>query len=89
MTKRLKLKVRKFLGLVLTFGEVTEEKLVGGGAFAHQDGDKSYPQLFLEEALCDEKTQPKACRQRYKQKINVCSMSSNKMVVLVVTRRRE
>ena len=54
-----------------------------------KDGDKSYPQLFLEEALCDEKTQPKACRHRYKQKINVSSMSSNKMVVLVVTRRWE
>ena len=30
---RLKLKVRKFLGLFPTFVEVTEEKLMGGGAF--------------------------------------------------------
>ena len=31
MAKRLKLKVRKFLGLILTFVEVTGEKLVGRG----------------------------------------------------------
>ena len=30
VVKRLKLKVRKFWGLILTFAEVTEEKLVGG-----------------------------------------------------------
>ena len=37
MAKGLKLKVRKFLGLVTTFVEVTGEKLVGeegGGLFA-------------------------------------------------------
>ena len=33
VTKGLELKVRKFLGLVLTFLEVTGEKLVGGKAF--------------------------------------------------------
>ena len=33
VVKGLKLKVRKFLGLFPTFAEVTEEKLVGGGAF--------------------------------------------------------
>ena len=31
LAKGLKLKVRKFLGLILTFVEVTGEKLVGGG----------------------------------------------------------
>ena len=31
MTKGLKQKVRKFWGLIPTFVEVTEEKLVGGG----------------------------------------------------------
>ena len=31
VAKRLKLKVRKFWELILTFAEVTEEKLVGGG----------------------------------------------------------
>ena len=30
VAKRLKLKVRKFLGLILTFAKVIEEKLVGG-----------------------------------------------------------
>ena len=30
LSKGLKLKVRKFWGLILTFAEVTEEKLVGG-----------------------------------------------------------
>ena len=30
VAKRLKLKVRKFWGLIPTFAEVTEEKLVGG-----------------------------------------------------------
>ena len=30
VAKRLKLKVRKFYGLILTFAEVTEEKLLGG-----------------------------------------------------------
>ena len=34
MAKELKLKVRKFWGLILTFVEITEEKLVGG-IFAH------------------------------------------------------
>ena len=29
--KELKVKVRKFLGLILTFAEVTREKQVGGG----------------------------------------------------------
>ena len=29
MAERLKLKIRKFLGIILTFAEVTEEKLVG------------------------------------------------------------
>ena len=33
VTKRLKLKVRKFLRLIPTFAEVTGEKLVGGGLF--------------------------------------------------------
>ena len=33
LAKGLKLKVRKFLGLIPTFVEVTGEKLVGGGAF--------------------------------------------------------
>ena len=33
VAKRMKLKVKKFYGLVPTFVEVTEEKLVGGGAF--------------------------------------------------------
>ena len=28
--KRLKLKVKKFWGIILTFAEVTDEKLVGG-----------------------------------------------------------
>ena len=31
VAKRLKLKIRKFWGLVRTFGEVTEETLVGRG----------------------------------------------------------
>ena len=31
LSKGLKLKVRKFWGLILTFAEVTGEKLVGGG----------------------------------------------------------
>ena len=31
--KELKLKVRKFLGLIPAFAEVTEEKLVEGGFF--------------------------------------------------------
>ena len=30
VAKRLKLKVKKFLGFIPTFGEVTGEKLVGG-----------------------------------------------------------
>ena len=30
VAKRLKLKVRKFWGLILTFSEVTEEKLIDG-----------------------------------------------------------
>ena len=34
VAKGLKLKVRKFCGLIPTFAEVTEEKLVGGGRFA-------------------------------------------------------
>ena len=34
VAKGLKLKVRKFDGLIPTFAEVTEEKLVGGGRFA-------------------------------------------------------
>ena len=33
VAKGLKLKVRKFLGLIPTFPEVTEEKLVGGAFF--------------------------------------------------------
>ena len=33
LSKGLKLKVRKFLGLILIFVEVTGEKLVGEGAF--------------------------------------------------------
>ena len=33
VTKGLKPKVRKFLGLIPTFVEVTGEKLVGGGLF--------------------------------------------------------
>ena len=33
VTKGLKLKVKKFLRLIPTFVEPTEEKLVGGGAF--------------------------------------------------------
>ena len=33
MAQRLKVKVKKFLGLILTFVEVTGEKLVGVGAF--------------------------------------------------------
>ena len=33
MTKKLKLKVRKVWGIVLTFAEDTEKKLVGGGPF--------------------------------------------------------
>ena len=31
--KRIKLKVRKFWGLIPSFAEVTEEKLVGGEGF--------------------------------------------------------
>ena len=34
VAKGLKLKGRKFCGLIPTFAEVTEEKLVGGGRFA-------------------------------------------------------
>ena len=33
VAKGLKLKARKFWGLIPTFAEVTEEKLVGGGPF--------------------------------------------------------
>ena len=33
--KGLKLKVRKFWGIIPTFVEVTGEKLIGGGLFAH------------------------------------------------------
>ena len=33
LSKGLKLNVRKFWGLILTFVEVTGEKLVGGGSF--------------------------------------------------------
>ena len=33
VTKGLKLKARKFWGLIATFAEVTGEKLVGGGPF--------------------------------------------------------
>ena len=33
LAKGLKLKVKKFLGLIPTFAEVTGEKLVGGGGF--------------------------------------------------------
>ena len=35
VAKGLKLKVRKFLGLIPTFAEMTGEKLVGGGLFGH------------------------------------------------------
>ena len=35
MEKGLKLKVRKFRGLIFTFAEVTEEKLVGGFFIPH------------------------------------------------------
>ena len=35
VAKRIKLKVRKFLGLIPTFVEITGEKLVGGGLFGH------------------------------------------------------
>ena len=35
LSKRLKLKVRRFFGLIPTFVEVTGEKLVGGGSFCH------------------------------------------------------
>ena len=35
--KGLKLKVRKFGGLILAFGEVTREKLVGGAFLPHPE----------------------------------------------------
>ena len=56
VAKGLKLKVRKFLGLIPTFAEMTGEKLVGGGLFGHTPpprppswiGLKLLPMLILE-----------------------------------------
>ena len=55
LLKGLKLKVRKFWGLIHTLVEVTEEKLVGGGLFAplppilnrvKEEGKIYFPQIF-------------------------------------------
>ena len=43
VTKKLKVKVRQFLGLSPKFVEVTEEKLVGGGLFALPPSPPPYP----------------------------------------------
>lgn len=49
-------------------------------------GDKFYPDLFLDQALFDE-TQRKPLKRDLMQIINACSMASNKMVELVLSRK--
>ena len=51
MAKGLKLKVRKFRGLISTFAEVTEENLVGGGVNDMQRNVNLPGQAIIESFL--------------------------------------